>query len=446
MKTYANKYILLFLIMVCLFNNQLNAQDKTQPINLETVLQLGGANNLTIQEYKQRQELALADLAKAKEWWLPDLYAGTSIHQLWGNAMNSDGNIFTDVDRNNLWVGIGLNATWDFGDGIFKANAANLKSQAAEYQTEAERNKALLNIIQTYYDFLAAQLYYKAYQQLTKQSDTVAKQIAVQVDAGLRYESELLLAKSNTAHLNVEMLKSRVEYNNKSAALIKLLNLDPTFKLIATDTVLAPLELISIDKAYDSIDSVYQNRPEIKGMELSLHALNKEKKTITTGLFLPEIRIGTYSSYFGDVISPINVREPNGNSFAPTSAINAALVWKIPIGRLTYNGGVKQYNAQISLRENQLAQTQAQVNMEIISTQQEVTIANEQMKIAKEGNQLAEKALQQSIQRQQLGTVRPFEILQAQEIYITSRLDYLNAVAAYNKAQYAHYVAIGNKL
>ena len=77
---------------------------------------------------------------------------------------------------------------------------------------------------------------------------------------------------------------------------------------------------------------------------------------------------------------------------------------------------------------------------------QQIPNAKEQLEIAKEGSELSELALQQNILRQRLGTVRPLEILQAQEIYITSRLDYLKAVAAYNKAQYTYYVAIGNSL
>jgi len=146
--------------------NQVHSQENIQPINLETALKLGGANNLTIQEYKQRQELTLADLSRAREWWLPDLYAGTTTHQLSGNAMNADGEILTNLNRQNFWGGLGLNATWNFGNGIYKAKATQLKVQASVYETQAEQNKALLEVIHTYYDFLASQLYYKAYQQL----------------------------------------------------------------------------------------------------------------------------------------------------------------------------------------------------------------------------------------------------------------------------------------
>ena len=75
-----------------------------------------------------------------------------------------------------------------------------------------------------------------------------------------------------------------------------------------------------------------------------------------------------------------------------------------------------------------------------------MNISKEQMEIALQGSKLASEALQQSIQRQQMGTVRPFEILQIQEIYTRSKLDYLKAVSTYNKAQYRLFVAIGNDL
>jgi outer membrane protein TolC len=436
MRRFISSSVWLLIIVPGWFYNQVNAQDIIQPINLETVLQIGGANNLTILEYKRRQELALADHAKAKEWWLPDIYAGASIHQLWGNAMNSDGFFFTDVNRQSFWGGLGLNASWDFGEGIFRANAAELKTKAAFYQTEAEKNQALLEMVEAYYDFLAAQNYYKAYEQLASQADTIAQQIEIQVKAGILFESDDLLAKSNYNHLRVEMLNARTEYNNKSANLTRLLNLDPNLKLVGVDSILVPIELVSTETMAVSFDSAYQNRAEIKSFELMMQSSIIEKKTTTAGLWLPELRLGTYVSYFGGLPSPLD----------PTSEINASLIWKIPLGRIAYGGSLKEYKARISLQENQIAQARAQVNEELIVSKRQITLAKEQMDIALAGGQFSEQALKQSIQRQQLGIVRPFEILQAQEIYIKSRLDYLKAVSSYNKAQYAYYVAMGNTL
>ncbi|MFT6816168.1 MAG: outer membrane protein TolC [Sphingobacteriales bacterium] len=223
------RFLLFVLFLITANTNQLTAQD-TVSINLEKVLELGGADNLTIKEYKERQKLSLAELAKAKEWWLPELYAGAQTQQLWGAAMNADGRFFLDVNRQNLWGGLGLNANWDFADGLYNAKSANLRSQASQYMTQAERNQQLLKMIDAYYNLMTAQLNYDAYQKLVVQSDRIIQQIKIQVEGGLRYESELLLAKSNKNHLQVEMLNAKKAYNNASASLKKLLNIEQNIK------------------------------------------------------------------------------------------------------------------------------------------------------------------------------------------------------------------------
>ncbi len=414
----------------------ISAQDRLLPINLETVLHIGGASNLSIQEYQQKEMLALADLEKAKEWWLPDIYAGTRIRKLWGTTMNADGRFFVDVQPQNFLVGIGLDASWDFGEDILALKSESLHAQASVYLTEAERNKALLEVIDAYYDFQTAQLQYQAYQQLLLQGDTIAEQIAVQVEAGLRFESELLVARSNQSHLKVEMLKAKIGYGVKSATLVKLLNLSPSVKLVSVDSLIVPIELVTQPEKSGVNDSVYSSRPEFQAASLMLQSLQVERRITTTGLLLPELRLETHTSMFGDVFSPLY----------PTSTINAALFWKIPVGRLTYGGDLRKYDARISLQQTQIEQVKALVNEQILSAKETMIGAKEQMEIAGEGGDLAAKALSQSIQRQRLGLVLPFELLQTLEIYIQARLDHLAAVSIYNKAQYRLFVAMGNDL
>lgn len=428
--------LVLFVILALGSFQPVQGQVQVLAIDLETILELGGANNLTIQEYKLNQATAVADLEKAREWWLPELYAGTALHQRWGNAMNGDGRFFNSVNRQSFWGGVGVNGSWDFAEGIYKVDASELRIQAAGYQTEAQKNRILLEMVDAYYDFLSAQLYYKSYQNLAAQSDTIVAQIAVQVEAGLRYETELLLAQSNIQHLKIEMLKARRESNLKTAALVSLLNLPPGSKLIGTDTLLAPIDLVSLKDMSLSFEQAWENRPEYKGMNLMQQAMEREKKTVTTGLFIPELNVNTYAAFFGDAFS----------GQRPTSEINAQLIWRIPLGRLTNGGVLKQYEARMALHQNQVAQLKTQVNQEVMVAREQIGLAKEQMEIAVEGSRLARKALTQSLQRQQLGTVRPFEIMQAQEIYIQSRLDYLQAVADHNKAQYFYTVGIGNGL
>ena len=211
--------LLSFTLFLLIANTTKAKAQDTIPINLEKILELGGADNLTIKEYKERQELSLAELTKAKEWWLPEIYAGVQTHQLRGATMNADGRFFLDVNRQNLWGGLGLNAKWDFADGIYSAKAANLKNKSIQYLTQAERNQQLLQMIYAYYELMTAQLNYNAYQNLVIQSDKIAQQMQIQLEAGLLYESELLLAKSNKNHLQIAMYSAKKAYNNATATL-----------------------------------------------------------------------------------------------------------------------------------------------------------------------------------------------------------------------------------
>lgn len=137
---------------------------------------------------------------------------------------------------------------------------------------------------------------------------------------------------------------------------------------------------------------------------------------------------------------------PETNRLYPTGMLNASLLWNIPLGRLVYGGDLKKYNSQINLLEIQSEQLRAKVNEEITIANQQLLIGKEQIEIAKEAIQLATEALNQSINRQQLGTAKPFEVFQAQQFYLQAQLDYLKAVGEYNKAQYALKVAKGGNL
>jgi outer membrane protein TolC len=244
------------------------------------------------------------------------------------------------------------------------------------------------------------------------------------------------------------MLNAQSEYNQKSAELVRLLNLDSKVKLISIDNVMLPLEfqqeLLLVS------DITYKNRPEIKSIDHTILSLQTERKITTTGLFIPTLSIGTYGSYFGRIngaVSPMFPSQyPETKQLYPTGMLNASLTWNIPLGRLVYGGDLKQYNSQIKIQEIKSDQFNAQINEEITNANQLLIIGKEQIQLAKEGLELTDEALNQSIERQKLGTVKPFEVFQAQAFFLQARIDYFKAINEYNKAQFALKVAKGETL
>lgn len=409
---------------------------QTMAVNLETVLKLSGANNLTIQEYKLKYQQALADQSKAKEWWLPNFYIGGTTHYLNGAAMNTDGAIFTGVSRNNLWAGLGLAMEIDLSKGFYQSLAAKQKAEVVNYQSIAERNQAILKAVQAYFDLQSEQLKYSFLQQLVQQADTLSKQLKIQVDAGLRYSSEYLLAQSNYNHLKISLLQTKTDWQQKSALLINLLNIEGNVQLVSADTSLIPVKLGVQYPDSVVLKNGFEKRPEFLGLQSELQSFQTTRKTINQGLLLPKLRVGTDNGYFGTITNP------SYNTYQ----LNASLLWNLPLGRFTYKGDLKQWDSKILLQQNKVEQFKNQFQQEITTATMQAQNTEAQLVIAKEALQLSGEALKQSIERQKLGTVKPFEVFQAQQFLLLAQVDYLKAMTEYNRAQYLLLVATGSNL
>ncbi len=401
-------------------------------VDLETVLKLAGADNLTVEEYRLHYQQALAEQSKAEEWWLPTLFTGATTHYLNGAAMNSDGRIFTDVDRNNVWAGIGISVELDFNQGVFGELAAAQKAEAAFQFSIAEKNQALLKAVQAYFDLQAEQFKATFLQALANQADKLAKQLDLQVEVGLRYQSESLLAQSNVGHLKIALLQAKAEWQKKSALLTNLLNLNPGIELVSADTALVPLTLEALPTETEG----YSERPEFRGLKSELQGLQSSRLTANEGLLLPKLTVAVQNGVSGAYEGPTQ------NTFE----VNAALLWKIPLGRFTSQGDLKQWDSKISLQRNKLAQFKNRYRQETATASAQRQAAGEQVSISKQALQQSADVLSQSIDRQKLGTAKAFEVFQSQQFYLQAQIDYLQSVADYNKAQFALKVAQGKIL
>ncbi len=418
-------------LLVFLSVASLASASESFPVDLETVLKLAGARNLTIEETRLQVEKALAQQAMADEWWLPSVETGFSTHYLNGAAMNSDGRIFTGVDRNNLWSGLGLHAEIDFNQGVFGALAARQRTEAAGYFSLAEKNQVLLRAVEAYFDLKTEQIKTSFLKALVDQAEILAGQLELQANAGLRYQSEALLAESNTGGLKIAWLEAQAGWRQQSARLANLLNLDDGIELISADDALVPLS-----RDAPAVAEGFAGRPEFKGLTVELEALETSRKTANEGLLLPKLSVGVQNGVFGAYQGPTR----------NTSEVNAALLWTIPLGRFTYQGDLKQWDNRISLQRNKVAQFKNRYLQETRSTQARLSTASEQISVGKKALKQSAEALNQAIEREKLGTAKPFEVFQSQQFYLEAQIDYLKAVADFNKAQFAFRVAQGEIL
>jgi outer membrane protein TolC len=426
---------ILGLLAVLLVTVSSFAQEQTIELNLNKVLEIGKANNLTIRIYQGHEELAKANLTKAREWWLPDLNVGARTHWLRGSAMNGNGDFFTNVDRNNIWLGLGLDASWDIGNEVFKTKSAKLLSEASKFKTEQAQNDVLLSSIEIYFDLLLADVQIVSFGQLIQQSDTIIDQLEAQVEVGLRYQSELLLAKSSRALLEMKQIHAEALRTDLSAVLINQLVLSSQAKIQVTEKILAPINLIELSAASTRLEEVYENMPLLKMYDLRNEAIISKRKEQTWGILLPTVEFQLYGSLFGGYSSALR----------PTGESNAAVGWNIPLSLIS-GGEMKRSRSLETISGLTKLAEQQQIASNLFRSRARVVQLNEQMELASIAQEYAKEALNQSTAREKLGTARPFEVYESQKVYMEARMEYLKSIADYNKEQYRLYVALGNTL
>ncbi|MEB0262799.1 MULTISPECIES: TolC family protein [unclassified Mucilaginibacter] len=419
--------------MLLITSSNANSQE-ISPVSVQTVLKLAGANNLTIKEYQAMYRQALADQVKAGEWWLPVLRAGITTHYLNGAAMNTNARIINGLNQNSLFSAFGFSAEIDFNKGRYEYLAAKQMSVAASYASIAAHNQAILHAVQTYYDLQADQLSYLFLTRLASQADTLAGQLKIQVDAGLRYQSEYLLAASNAQHYYIEAIQQKENWQKAGITLSSLLNLIGNIRLVSADSVMLPLrnDFMSDSTATNN----FNVRPEYKSLQAELSSYQTTRKISTNGYALPKIIIGTDDGLFGAYSYPLY----------NTYQINASIVWTLPLGRLFKHGELQRQDARIAIQQNKIEQFKNQYFIEIQNADIQKHSAYQQLQAATSALNMAGNALLQSQQRQQLGTAKAFEVIQAEQVYLQIKLDDIKAIAEYNKAIYSIFVAKGGTL
>jgi len=420
---------LLFLVLVFAFS--ISAQSDIY-LSLDELISRTKKDNLSIKRGQINVDLANAEVQKSKEWWLPNVFLGTTFHHLDGRALNSDGRFFADVDRQSRWYGGELNVDLDIGKGIYNSKAKKLKAQQAVLENEASENMVVLNAISTYYDLLRVSAEKKLYEELKDNKESLIIQLEAQVNIGLRLDSELLLAKSKASRLNVKIIELNQQYRHAMANMALALNISDAANLFIDLNDLKKLDLVN---ANESNDSNITNHPLYKSLEFKARAEEKTAKAITQGLLIPKVGIRYSYGPFGLDFSDNQV----------TRGLQGYLGWDLPLGQLFYAGDSKISKAKSKLIQVELDIQKETLSHRISEYKSQLIDAEEMISLTERGKVYAEQALEKTNQRQAEGLGNLYEILLAEEEYRESQLQYYDAVINYNVLQYKLMDALGNQ-
>ena len=336
---------------------------------------------------------------------------------------------------------------------LFSGTKAPKMGKALDYKIKAEEHlldkqrQELIDKVSTAYDQLA----------LLKQVNRVLgesrKRLAIEKETAEKAFGYGLITSYELQKVDVAqatLAAKQQEYEGKHDLLLKQLHQltdVPVDQLEAIDSELLPY---SIGNAASGIE----NRPEIAALDAAIEA-NSYKIAAEKTHWIPKVqavaRVGYYGLSDAALKTPYHLPvsgqplrfELNQLQAFPTFTVGIGMKWDIFDGNI----GKREVNkARIALKqaENNRAQADELLRLNLDKAQSEYLLANKQLNAAEVRQTTAQKAVQLAHKEYQVGLIKVSERIGAENDYQQAALDYVQSVFDQRRAAFQLLLATGD--
>jgi outer membrane protein TolC len=436
-----------------------------EPIDLANALRLAGARDLDIAVARQQIFAATADLTAARALWLPSLFYGPSWYRSDGQIQTVTGQVQT-INRSALFLGgtaalantiqgpppgtgipsvNGLTTTIRISDAIFIPMAARRVLTANEAGLRTATNDALLQIAQAYFDLQGA----TGRLAIAREAGANAEALAAITDSyaklGLGLEADHRRALTEVKHRRRDAQLASGQLLVASANLIRLLVLDPKVVMAAVEPPECIIHLIPDDIPLDDLlVQGLQNRPELASAEALVQAAAVRRKQARLRPLTPAV----FMTYAGGGLGG-GANAFFGN-FGPRGDAEVGLYWELQNLGFTDVALMRRRAAELEISNLEKTRALTQVGADIVAAFETRLAAARQIDDARETLVEAIESLRLNFVNIRQGAqlpraTRPIEVLQPIQALAQGRLDYLDSVLSYNRAQFQLKRAIGQQ-
>jgi outer membrane protein TolC len=417
--------------------NLLATTNNTAVVDLPTVLKLAGGRALDIQIAREKLAEAKANHESSLWQFFPTISPGFGYRRHDNLIQNVEG-AFLDVHKDSYTIGPVIAAQIDLGDAIYKRLAARQLMKAAESALDAQRQDTDFAAVLGFFDLLKTQAAVAVAEDSVRISTDFSRQLQLGLDAGITFKGDLLRAHSQIEKNALSLRQAQEQQRIASARLIQLLRLDPNLQLSARDTDLIPLALVATNTTLDSLFiQAMAARPEIQQSRMVSEAARSVRKGAVYGPLIPSVGAQVFAGGLG------GSSESAPSRFGHSEDYQFTLSWKIGPGGLFDRSRARAAEARLNIADLNGQKVVDEINRQVTESFVRYQSFGDQLTTARRGVQAAEQALEVTRQRKELAVGVALENIQSEQDLTRARLDFVNAVAEYNKAQYSLLKATG---
>jgi outer membrane protein TolC len=384
-------------IISCCFSRGFSAQTQTPSSSLtpELVLELALSSPVFHNEATARLNLASGKLESARRWWMPSTTFGATSFVHSGNALNANGEMFTEVDSRSAELGFALSFNADASRGLSGVKSEKLSYQATVQEVKSDRDAFVLSCMNTFISAVAAKRDFDFHKQALEELLSFEIQYQALADLGLRPQSDALSAR--TERLQLESLLLTLQAN---IALV-------TAELRGALGMSMNPEIESVWPIPDlTIELIATNLPARQALIYRVDEAKANMRGVLEEVWAPELRLNPMYSSFGT--------EFNSASLAPTNEWVTSLVFSFPIENLLPGGKRKQTSALVDYSEARLSEWDLRHSAYVDGLVERIQLIREALESSKQAVSSADLSLSDVVLRMAHGIVDPVELLSVQ--------------------------------
>lgn len=426
-----------------------------QIIDLASALGMAGGNAWTIQLARQRTMEVHADLDQAEAMWLPSLQFGVGWNKHDGRLQETRGTVL-EASRGSFFVGGGatvgaapvaggsngplrLSADLAIADAYFAPQIARRQLSARKAGVSIAKNRAVLDAGLAYMGLLEAKGQVADANAALSAAEQLVQLTRTFAEAGAGAQADVdRAATEHAALVRLQQNATRLQ-RTRSAALARLLRLDPRFGLQPADQMLVPIELSSDSADLESlIATALSQRPEVNELAHEIAGLCLAVKKAEVEPWIPQVAVATSAGSFGG---------GNGSSIDNTggrSDIDLQAVWEIENLGLGVAAKRSRAGSQLAQGRIRLADLRDQITSDVVQAYEDVQNYRMQIEAASQTMALAEASYARNLERVRADEGLPIELLQAIAARASGLRERITAVANYNRAQMRLLFATGS--
>ena len=384
-------------IISCCFSRGFSAQTQTPSSSLtpELVLELALSSPVFHNEATARLNLASGKLESARRWWMPSTTFGATSFVHSGNALNANGEMFTEVDSRSAELGFALSFNADASRGLSGVKSEKLSYQATVQEVKSDRDAFVLSCMNTFISAVAAKRDFDFHKQALEELLSFEIQYQALADLGLRPQSDALSAR--TERLQLESLLLTLQAN---IALV-------TAELRGALGMSMNPEIESVWPIPDlTIELIATNLPARQALIYRVDEAKANMRGVLEEVWAPELRLNPMYSSFGT--------EFNSASLAPTNEWVTSLVFSFPIENLLPGGKRKQTSALVDYSEARLSEWDLRHSAYLDGLVERIQLISEALESSEQAVSSADLSLSDVVLRMAHGIVDPVELLSVQ--------------------------------